>query len=109
LRRRAKAAKRPLDHLKNANNDANPELMRLALKVATGAGKTTVMAMIIAWQTINAVRRSGNSRFTRGFLVEVYNTERHLLYVACTRARDHLLATGVAPASEFLTDFVTSQ
>ena len=31
--------------------------MRLALKLATGAGKTTVMAMIIAWQTINAVRR----------------------------------------------------
>jgi hypothetical protein len=37
-------------------------------------------------------------------LEEVYNTERHLLYVACTRARDHLLVTGVAPASEFLTD-----
>jgi ATP-dependent exoDNAse (exonuclease V) beta subunit len=28
-------------------------------------------------------------------LEEVYNTERHLLYVACTRARDHLLVTGV--------------
>jgi superfamily I DNA/RNA helicase/mRNA-degrading endonuclease RelE of RelBE toxin-antitoxin system len=37
-------------------------------------------------------------------LEEVYNTERHLLYVACTRARDHLLVTGVAPASEFLDD-----
>ena len=37
-------------------------------------------------------------------LEEVYNTERHLLYVACTRARDHLLITGVAPASEFLDD-----
>jgi hypothetical protein len=37
-------------------------------------------------------------------LEEVYNTERHLLYVACTRARDQLLVTGVAPASEFLTD-----
>ncbi|HUL05003.1 MAG TPA: 3'-5' exonuclease [Candidatus Acidoferrum sp.] len=36
---------------------------------------------------------------------EVYNTERHLLYVACTRARDHLLVTGVKPASEFLGDF----
>jgi superfamily I DNA/RNA helicase len=35
-------------------------------------------------------------------LEEVYNTERHLLYVACTRARDHLLVTGVEPASEFL-------
>ena len=37
-------------------------------------------------------------------LEEVYNTERHLLYVACTRARDHLLITGVQPASEFLDD-----
>ena len=38
-------------------------------------------------------------------LEEVYNTERHLLYVACTRARDFLLVTGVKPASEFLDDF----
>jgi mRNA-degrading endonuclease RelE of RelBE toxin-antitoxin system len=39
-------------------------------------------------------------------LREVYDTERHLLYVACTRARDHLLVTGVAPVSEFLDDFL---
>ncbi len=37
-------------------------------------------------------------------LEEVYNTERHLLYVACTRARDRLLISGVNPASEFLSD-----
>lgn len=37
-------------------------------------------------------------------LEEVYNTERHLLYVACTRARDCLIVTGVIPASEFLED-----
>lgn len=37
-------------------------------------------------------------------LEEIYNTERHLLYVACTRARDHLLVTGAKPASEFLDD-----
>lgn len=37
-------------------------------------------------------------------LEEVYNTERHLLYVACTRARDHLLVTSGGPASEFLDD-----
>jgi ATP-dependent exoDNAse (exonuclease V) beta subunit len=37
-------------------------------------------------------------------LEEVYNTERHLLYVACTRARDHLLVTAVDPASEYLDD-----
>lgn len=40
-----KDGKRFLEHLENANHDANPELMRLALKLATGAGKTTVMAI----------------------------------------------------------------
>lgn len=64
-----KTGKKFLDHLANANNDANPELARLALKLATGAGKTTVMAMLIAWQTINAVRRPQSKKFTRGFLV----------------------------------------
>ena len=39
-------------------------------------------------------------------LEEVYDTERHLLYVACTRARDYLMVTGVAPASEFLEDLL---
>jgi superfamily I DNA/RNA helicase len=39
-------------------------------------------------------------------LEEVYNTERHLLYVACTRARDRLLVTGVDPVSEFLSDLL---
>ncbi|SDL48067.1 UvrD-helicase domain-containing protein [Aliiruegeria lutimaris] len=39
-------------------------------------------------------------------LEEVFATERHLLYVACTRARDHLLVTGVEPVSEFLDDLV---
>ncbi len=60
-----------LDHLKDANHNANPELPlpRLALKLATGTGKTTVMAMLIAWQTVNAVRRPQSRRFTRGFLV----------------------------------------
>ena len=42
-------------------------------------------------------------------LEDVYNTERHLLYVACTRARDHLLVTGVKPASEFLDDLIQSR
>ena len=58
-----------LEHLADANNAANPELLRLALKLATGAGKTTVMAMVIAWQTINAVRRPQSRKFTRGFLI----------------------------------------
>lgn len=65
----SKHGKRILEHLDAANKDANPELMRLALKLATGAGKTTVMAMIIAWQTINATRRPTAKNFTRGFLI----------------------------------------
>lgn len=61
--------KRLLNLLAAANQDANPELLRLALKLATGAGKTTVMGMIIAWQAINAVRHPASRYFTRGFLV----------------------------------------
>lgn len=64
-----KNGQRFLDHLAKANQDANPGLMRLALKLATGAGKTTVMAMLIAWQTVNAVRHPGSKKFTRGFLL----------------------------------------
>ena len=63
--RRGRVGKSFLDHLAHAN----PDLPRLALKLATGTGKTTVMAMVIAWQTINAVRRPQSRRFTRGFLV----------------------------------------
>ena len=63
------ADRRVLDRLADVNREANPELSRIALKLATGAGKTTVMAMIIAWQTINAVRHPNSRRFTRGFLV----------------------------------------
>lgn len=58
-----------IDHLADANRDANPELARLALKLATGAGKTTVMAMLIAWQAINAARRPTSKKFTHGFLI----------------------------------------
>jgi type III restriction enzyme len=62
-------AKQHLDFLADASQEANPWLTRLALKMATGSGKTTVMAMIIAWQTINAVRHPNSRRFSRGFLV----------------------------------------
>lgn len=64
-----KTGKKFLDYLRDANEDANPGLMRLALKLATGAGKTTVMSMLIAWQTINAVRQPASKKFTRGFLI----------------------------------------
>lgn len=64
-----KKGKKFLDYLQGANQDANPGLMRLALKLATGAGKTTVMSMLIAWQTINSVRQPASKKFTRGFLI----------------------------------------
>ncbi len=64
-----KTGKGLLGHLAAANEVSNPGLARLALKLATGAGKTTVMAMLIAWQTVNAVRRPSSKKFTRGFLL----------------------------------------
>jgi type III restriction enzyme len=55
--------------LEAANVEANPELFRLAMKLATGAGKTTVMAMLIAWQAINHARQPNSSLFSKGFLI----------------------------------------
>src|SRR5262249_48289489 len=57
------------EHLKGANEQINPELMRIAMKMATGSGKTTVMAMLIAWQTVNAVRSPHSNLFSKGFLI----------------------------------------
>jgi type III restriction enzyme len=57
------------EHIRGANEQANPELVRIAMKMATGSGKTTVMAMLIAWQTVNAVRSQNSTLFSRGFLV----------------------------------------
>jgi type III restriction enzyme len=55
--------------LQEANLNANPELYRIALKLATGAGKTIVMAMLIAWQAVNAARQPNSSLFSKGFLL----------------------------------------
>ena len=57
------------EHIKGANEQANPELLRVAMKMATGSGKTTVMAMLMAWQTVNAVRSPTSNLFSRGFLI----------------------------------------
>jgi type III restriction enzyme len=57
-----------LDQLAKANEEANPELFRLAMKMATGSGKTTVMAMLIAWQAVNAARKPSKD-FSRAFLI----------------------------------------
>jgi type III restriction enzyme len=67
--RNAKQYKKFWNHINGANEQANPELTRLAMKMATGAGKTTVMAMLMAWQTVNAVRSPSSKLYTRGFLI----------------------------------------
>lgn len=55
--------------LLKANNSSNPELYRLAFKMATGSGKTVVMGMLIAWQTLNKLANSQDSRFSDAFLI----------------------------------------
>ncbi len=63
------APKKFKDDIEAANAEANPGLYRLACKMATGAGKTTVMAMIIAWHAINRARRPNSRHFSDAFLV----------------------------------------
>jgi type III restriction enzyme len=55
--------------IETANAEANPGLYRLASKMATGSGKTTVMAMIIAWHAVNKARRPNTKSFSDAFLI----------------------------------------
>ncbi|HAT48958.1 MAG: UvrD-helicase domain-containing protein [Nitrospirae bacterium] len=107
-----------LDRARNAVKMAGATALELDNGAETEAGKISVCTMHLAkglefravaviacddevlplQERIEAISDDAD-------LEEVYNTERHLLYVACTRARDHLLVTGVDPASEFLDDF----
>ena len=101
----AREGKQFLEHLARANAEANPDLMRLALKLATGAGKTTVMAMLIAWQTINAVRHPQSKRFTRGFLVVTPGiTIRDRLRVLLPNDPDNLYVTRQLVPNDLLPD-----
>lgn len=58
-----------LEQLKSANNEVNPGLWRIAFKMATGTGKTVVMAMILTWQTLNKIQNPRDSRFSDTFLI----------------------------------------
>ena len=58
-----------LDAIREANEEANPGLFRLALKMATGSGKTVVMGMLIAWQVLNKIANPRNALFTDSFLI----------------------------------------
>ena len=55
--------------LRAANDGSNPGLPRVALKMATGSGKTVVMAMLIAWQALNKFASPQDNRFTDAFLL----------------------------------------
>jgi type III restriction enzyme len=57
------------NELREANDLSNPGLPRMALKMATGSGKTVVMAMLIAWQTLNKLANQQDARFTDAFLI----------------------------------------
>ena len=58
-----------LTRLDKVNAEFNASLPRVALKMATGSGKTVVMTMLIAWQVLNKAASPNDKRFTRRFLV----------------------------------------
>jgi hypothetical protein len=108
---------RELRRARNAVKQAGVEAVELSDKSEITPGKISIGTMHLAKglefravvvmacddETIPLQERIENVADDAD-LEEVYNSERHLLYVACTRARDHLLVTGVQPASEFLDD-----
>ncbi len=57
-----------IEALKSSNADANPDLYRIAFKMATGSGKTVVMGMIVAWHTLNKLANKQDNRFSDAFL-----------------------------------------
>ncbi|MDI9586710.1 MAG: DEAD/DEAH box helicase family protein [Acidobacteriota bacterium] len=57
------------NHLRQTAQDANPLLFRIAHKMATGSGKTVVMAMLIAWQALNKLANTRDARFSDAFLI----------------------------------------
>lgn len=57
------------NQLRESNEQSNPGLLRIALKMATGSGKTVVMAMLIAWQTLNKIEHPQDPRFSKTFLL----------------------------------------
>ena len=58
-----------LNELRRFNDDANPGILRIAHKMTTGTGKTVVMAMLIAWQTLNKAANPHDGRYSDSFLI----------------------------------------
>lgn len=57
------------NRLRKFNDEANPELLRIAFKMATGSGKTVVIAMLVAWQALNKLANPQDNRFSDTFLI----------------------------------------
>ena len=101
----AREGKRFLEYLDIAREAGHSALSRVALKLATGSGKTTVMAMLIAWQTVNAVRHPQSKRFTRAFLVVTPGiTIRDRLRVLLPNDPENLYATRELVPPDLLLD-----
>jgi hypothetical protein len=108
---------RELRRARNAVNGAGVQAIELTDRIEVTPGKVSIGTMHLAKglefravavmacdDEVIPLQERIEDVVDEGDLEDVYNTERHLLYVACTRARDHLLVTGVDPASEFLVD-----
>ena len=106
-----------LDRAKAASEQAGVDYRILDEHVQTQTGHVSVCTMHLAKglefktvavmacdDTVIPLQQRIETVVEASDLEEVYNTERHLLYVACTRARDHLWVSGASPASEFLDD-----
>ncbi len=106
-----------LDRARAAVEAANLPLIVLDEKVETASGHVSISTMHLAKglefravvvmacdDEVIPLQERIETVADDADLQEVYDTERHLLYVACTRARDHLLVTSGDVASEFLDD-----
>lgn len=106
-----------LPRARAAANDASVQVLEISDRQTETAGRVSIGVMHLAkglefrWVGVMAcdddvLPSPGriDAVVDQADLDDAYETERHLLYVACTRARDRLLVTGLAPGSEFLTD-----
>lgn len=89
-------------------SDAEPGSVTVSTMHLAKGHEFRAVAVMCCDEDVLPLAERINSAADEGELEEVYNTERHLLYVACTRARDWLLVTGVRPGSEFLADLAGS-
>jgi superfamily I DNA/RNA helicase len=85
-------------------SDATPGSMAVGTMHLAKSLEFRAVAVVACDGEILPLQSRNESIADEADLVDTYETERRLLYVPCTRARDHLLVTGVQPVSEFLDD-----